>query len=196
MTVYVRPPGQYLNQKSSVNVTSRSMDKYHALSPFVLGPVVLYSGFWAQNVENGWQFSKVYMDQTDENDNPTQEYFLWAYRGWADGWAHRYPKGKGVTPEYTWWDGEKLDYIEARKRVYVPLYREAVMDWEPDLFFDLVDMARLGDLVIHDFDAYDHISLGMSLEDVLNNPYQKMGHGFVLAMMIEEELNGRQPSNR
>jgi hypothetical protein len=34
--------------------------------------------------------------------------------------------GRGAKPEYSLWDGERLDYIEARKRIYAPLYARAV----------------------------------------------------------------------
>lgn len=176
----------------SVNVTSKGSDTYQDLSPFYLGPVRLYTGYPAQNVENAWQFSKVYsMHHHYQWDQPTEEYFMWATLGWRDQQAHRYPMGKGAVPLYSWWDGEKMDYIRARKEIYVPLYKQAVLDYHPHLLQRLIDIVQDGDdLVIHDFDAYDHHVLGMSLDDVLNDPTKKMGHGFVLAMMIEERLNG------
>jgi len=46
----------------------------------------------------------------------------------------------------------------------------------------------VGDIAIRDYDSYDHISLGYSWDDVINDPSRKMGHGFVLAMMIEGVL--------
>jgi hypothetical protein len=42
--------------------------------------------------------------------------------------------------------------------------------------------------VLRDFDAYDHRSLGYTWGDVMNDPHRKMGHGFVLAMMIGNVL--------
>ncbi|KKL81083.1 hypothetical protein LCGC14_1998340 [marine sediment metagenome] len=39
-----------------------------------------------------------------------------------------------------------------------------------------------------DYDAYDHIKMGMSLHNVINNPNQIMGHAFVLAMILEGKL--------
>ena len=32
--------------------------------------------------------------------------------------------GKGKIPLYSWWKGQKLDYINARKQIYVPLYSQ------------------------------------------------------------------------
>lgn len=175
-----------------VNVTSKSSTVYSDLSPFFLGPVSLYGQHYAMNVENAWQFSKVYSMHHDfVRDEPNDDYYTWATIGWRDQYAHRYPMGKGAVPLYSWWDGVALDYVTARKEIYVPLYREAVLEVHPHLLDSLVEYVAGGDdLVIHDFDAYDHRSLGMSLNDVLNDATKKMGHGFVLAMMIEEKLYG------
>ena len=50
-----------------VNTTSRSNDWSKGLSPFFLGPVDLYAGLSAKNVENAWQFAKVYPQHVDIN---------------------------------------------------------------------------------------------------------------------------------
>ena len=34
--------------------------------------------------------------------------------------------GRGAKPEYSLWDGDHLLYIEARLRIYAPLYAQAV----------------------------------------------------------------------
>lgn len=167
-----------------VNTTSRSRDWSQGLSPFYLGPVELYNGYGALNVENAWQFSKVYPDQVDKDGNPTAEYFKWAINGWKDRFAHRYPRGKGAKPLYSYWKGEKLPYVEARKRIYAPLYARAV---EVTPAYEKLKMlyAEKGELWLWDFDGYDHRALGMTYEEVLNHPRKKMGHAFVLAMMLE-----------
>jgi len=87
-----------------INTTSRSQGWSRGLSPFFAGPVDLYGGYSARNVENAWQFSKVYKQHINEEGSPTEEYFEWAKRGWSDDWAHRYPMGKGAIPQYSWWD--------------------------------------------------------------------------------------------
>lgn len=59
-----------------VNTTSRSKKTWEQqLSPFNLGPVDLYSVFKSRNVENAWQFSKVYKDFTDEQGEPIRTQF-------------------------------------------------------------------------------------------------------------------------
>ena len=42
-----------------IDVTSRATDIFKTCSPFFVGPVFLYNGMTAKNVENAWQFAKV-----------------------------------------------------------------------------------------------------------------------------------------
>jgi hypothetical protein len=154
------------------------------LSPFFLGPVNLYGGHIAKNVENGWQYSKVYKEHVDENGEPSQAYFNWAKLGWRDIRAHRYPMGKGAIPEYSYWDGQKLGYVDARKKIYAPLYIRAVAKSRA-LKILIEKHKRCTDICLWDFDAYDHRALGMDYRDVLNDSTRKMGHAFILAMLLE-----------
>jgi len=173
-----------------VSTTSNSEGKWQLLSPFILGPCQLYKGNRSLNMENAWQFSKVYKRHTNEWGDPTFAYFDWARRGWGDHRAHRYPMGKGAIPEYSWWDGTKLDYINARKRIYAPLYARAV---QRTVAFR--ELKRLYNeckrekkrLVLLDYDAYDHRELKMTLTDVLNFKDKKMGHAFVLMMLLKKD---------
>lgn len=170
-----------------INTTSRSSGRdawSRGLSPFHIGPVQLYDGAAAYNVENAWQFAKVYPVHVDKEENPTQEYFDWAREGWRTRRAIRYPMGKGAVPLYSWWAGEKLSYVDARKKIYVPLYTKAVVDTKA--FAKLRELhEKLDEIWLWDFDGYDHVELGMTLKEVLNDPTRKMGHAFVLAMILE-----------
>ncbi len=167
--------------------TTMSSGVFRNLSPFVLGPVETYGGMTARNVENAWQFSKVYARHINEGQ-PTLEYYLWRDNGWANPRAIRYPWGKGAVPEFSLWDGEQLGYIEARKRIYAPVYARAVRPTQS--FETLLTIYNTGkDIILLDYDAYDHHALGMSLVDVIDNPKRKMGHAFVLAMILEGSLS-------
>ena len=170
-----------------VNTTSRSKESWSLeLSPFYLGPVKLYGEWTSRRMENAWQYAKVYADFLSGPDIDLDRYFTWAKDGWSKNYAVRYPMGK-IKPEFLLWDGERLDYITARRRVYIPLYSRAVV--KTSAFSKLVEIYKScpnQNLVLQDFDAYDHRSLNMTYTDVINCPSKKMGHAFVLAMLLEK----------
>ena len=160
-----------------IDTTSSSGD-YKELSPFILPASP------AKNFENLWQFSKVYRQYADSFQNPIAAYFEWRERGYSDKQAHRYPMGKGAIPLYSLWENKRLEYIDARKQIYAPEYAKNVV--KTDSYHRLQTVYSLSpkELILLDYDAYDHMKLGMSLIDVINNPNRKMGHAFVLIMML------------
>ena len=104
--------------------------------------------------------------------------------------------GKGAIPLYSYWDGEHLNYIQARKRIYGPLYANAVLGtsaWNQLYQTYLSNSTALMHAVTHyqtietvlrDYDGYNTDD---SLTTVLNNPYKKMGHAFVLKMLLTKD---------
>ena len=170
-----------------INTTSRSDNWTKDLSPFLLGPVVVYpydEPYASLNMENAWQFSKVYPVHVDGGNNPRDGYWEWAKKGWADSYAQRYPMGKGAKPLYSLWRGEHLSYIEARRKIYGPLYGEAVR--KTGAFQKLEELYEtMGEIWLLDFDAYDHRRYGMGYDEVIKCETMKMGHAFVLAMLLE-----------
>jgi len=172
-----------------IDTTSRSRDWSRGLSPFIIPCGHLYGNYYSVNVENGWGGSKVYA-QHDNNGTPTKDYFLWAQRIWNDSYAHRYPMGKGVKPLYSWWDGKKLTYVEARKKIYIPIYaRECI---KTKAFKQLLQIYRTTkkDIYLIDFDGYNHIEMGKNLTEVCNDPNMRMGHAFVIYSLLEKYKNG------
>lgn len=166
-----------------INTTSHSTDWGKQFSPFVLGPVALYGGRRALNVENAWQYSKVYEEHVDSSGEPSEAYWKWAEAGWASKRAIRYPMGKGSVALYSYWDGEHLGYVEARKKIYAPLYIKAVVP-QP-AFKQLKERFQKGEKIyLWDFDGYDYLEKGRTLGDVLNDPKMKMGHAFIIAMLL------------
>lgn len=166
-----------------INVTSRSKDFGRELSPFLLGPVSLWNSYTSKNVENAWQYSKVYAEYTDDGKTPNKSWYKWAEKGWGKTRADRYPMGKGAKPVFSWWNGEALNYISARSKIYIPLYASAVR--RTDAWKKLRSIYQNSEyevLVIRDFDGYNQ--KGMSLTDILTNSKKPMGHGFVLCMML------------
>lgn len=179
------------NDAIEIDTTSRSKNWTRGLSPFFVGPVDLLNGFVSKNFENCWQFCKVYKQHMGEDGEPTPEYWEWAQEGWNDSWAHRYPMGRGAIPEYSQWLGSKLGYIAARKRIYIPVYSTVVQKTEA--YKKLVEATKRTeiekkDLYLKDFDGYNFRELGMSYDDVINCESRKMGHGFVLAMLLDGKL--------
>ena len=171
-----------------INTTSRSTNWSRGLSPFILGPIDLYDGYISKNVENAYQYSKVFDYYLDDDGNPGENYFKWAKSGWNSDRAERYPMGKGVIPKYSYWNGEKLSYVEARKKIYIPLYSKAVRSTKAysmlestyNKFFSKEEI-----LYLWDFDAHSLEPGTFNYWDLWENPNIKVGHAYVLAMMLE-----------
>lgn len=156
------------------------------LSPFKLGPLKLYGEFEARTMENAWQYAKVYSEHVDSNGEPTDKYWDFARKGWLNPRAVRYPMGKGARPLYSLWQNEKLGYVDARKRIYAPLYANLVIKTKG--YAKLKNLFETEEqIILRDFDGYDHDSKGMSLTSVLNHQGLKMGHAFVLKMLLTND---------
>ncbi|CAF4843705.1 unnamed protein product [Rotaria sp. Silwood2] len=188
------------------NVTSTTKEKWCLeFSPFFLGPIELYPNhndgqiFIAKNMENAWQFCKVYKPFTDTDGySPSEAYWQWAKNGWNDTKPHRFPLGRRANkPLYSLWNGKKLNYIEARKIIYAPLYAKYVE--QTDAYKKLNDIYRKyccentndkhkKPMALVDFDGWDHLGQGYTLEQVINMEKPKMGHAFVLAGLLENNL--------
>jgi hypothetical protein len=170
-----------------INTTSRSTNWSRGLSPFFLGPIDLYGNYKSQNIENAWQYSKVYEYFTNDDKEPNESYFKWAEEGWNSKKAERYPMGRGVKPLYSYWDGVKMNYIEARKNIYVPLYAKAVK--ETLSFKKLKSLYESNEnIYLIDFDAHNLEPKTFKYIDLLNNENLKFGHGYVLSMLLEGEI--------
>lgn len=181
-----------------VDTTSKG-GKWSQLSPFLLGPVRTHTGDTAMNVENAWQFSKIYEEHWDkQNDRPLMSYYKWREQGWADERAHRYPMGKGRKPLGCYWDDSDIsgliqnngltDYIHSRAMIYSTIYAKAVKKTKAyDKLKTYVEEFPERNLYLLDYDAYDHRALGMDYIDVMRCEERKMGHAFVLAMCLEKK---------
>ena len=182
-----------------VDCTSGNRDEemIKGLSPFYLGPVECYDGLKSETFERAWQCAKVYPWMADANGNPDERYFawrdaMWAKKGFENKIDIRFPAGKGNAKKclYAWWKvgGEfrKLGYVEGRKAIYMPLYAKTVVKTEA--YRRLVELRDSGkNLMLLDFDGYNphHPKYNFTYNDVVHCPLLKMGHGFVLAMLLE-----------
>jgi hypothetical protein len=167
-----------------IDTTSHSKTWSVDLSPFYLGPVHLYQDRFAHNVENAWQYSKVYNEHLNSSGTPNEAWFKFATDGFLKQRASRYPMGKGAIPKFSYWNGKRLSYVEARKQIYIPIYAKSVVGTEA--FYRLQRAFKKNDLALFDFDGYltePFIDL-RQFNGIVNNPKMKMGHGFVLAMLL------------
>lgn len=169
----------------AINVTSCSRDLGKNLSPMILGPVVIPNRpLKALRVENAWQYSKVYPEHADSNGDPNVWWYFWSANGFSKPRGERYPKGKTAIPLYCYWNKKKLDYLESRLNVYIPIYAKAARDsgW----FKWLEDKYKTdGHITLWDYDGYDYLAEGKTLEDCIRDLSRPLGHAFVLALMLK-----------
>ena len=181
-----------------IDCTSGNKDVVmRGLSPFYLGPVECYDGLKSETFERAWQCAKVYPWTMGPDGKPNACYFawrdeMWAMKGFGDKLSIRFPVGKKNVGKckYSWWkvDGEfqPLDYVPARKAIYIPLYAKAVVKTEA--YRRLVGLRDSGkNLMLIDFDGYNihHPKYNFTYNDAIHCPWLRMGHGFVLAMLLE-----------
>lgn len=202
---------------------------YGSLSPYSL---VDENG---QIMENIWQFSKVFesvpytkhfysaYDKTVIWEHPaenhvvngeiTNQYLEWRKKGFANKYAVRYPvpfdyrhKCIGAIKDIN--EPVFLDYISARKKIYVPLYCEMVKK-NKDKFVKLKKMLEKGEkLLIIEVDGPHQESMNYykekynvddkfieqntiiaskeNLEILLNDSKHPFGHGYCLAIALQD----------
>ena len=167
-----------------IETTSRSETWSRGLSPFLIGPCLITPRLWSSNMENAWQYSKVYPGHLGKDGKPTLEWYRWAREGFERHGADRYPMGKGVKPICSYWQGKTIGYIEARKQIYIPLYSNTVKGTHAYKLLEQ-EYKNNRDIALKDFDGYRYDLKNMSLGDVIEYKYKRMGHAFVLAMMLE-----------
>lgn len=171
----------------SMDVTSRSSTWGKHFSPFNLGPVDLYDGHWAYNIENAFQFSRVYAEYSTVDGVPAAHYWEWAKKGWQNPKPIKYPLGVWSKHLYHWWDNKKLSNLEAQNQIFLPIYKKAVI--KTTAFSRLKEMYETGqDIYLIDFEGYDHRFLGKSWDDVVNNIDMPVGQAFALCMILEGYL--------
>ncbi len=142
-------------------------------------------GVMSKTVENAWQFLKIW-DFTEGWDANS------AKAAFECDCAMRFPRGKGSKPVGHYWGetGECLDYIEARKRIYLPAYCQ-LLD-QPDrqeLILRLRNEAKLQRIVIWDYDSYSISNLGLqNFSDTINCTVRPFAHAFIVAMAVTGQL--------
>ena len=229
-----------LNERIVIDVTSRVerdktfMEEHPTfardLSPFYIGPITGPDGATSHVFEHFWQCGKVYPCHY-KNEKLLPQYFEWRKK-WYDKeqisrnrTESRHPNVElGYRPSDCLFfahfeDGEykKLNYVEARKKVYIPNYAKLVHNTESFRWLkSLVDDGHKIALV--DFDGYNYYEESAlkglynsylnrckknevipqrkeadflkinSMKKVINCPFLLAGHGFVIKMLLEDDL--------
>lgn len=206
--------------------------KWAGLSPYFLKTS---EGYLHENV---WQFSKVYPKIPEINDkksgwkykavshvvqeSPDEilsgDFFEWRKKGFEFANPVRYPAGYHLrhTCIGAYIEGLEigtkslLDYIEARKRIYLPIYSEAAR--KTTEYKELCRLLKSGvNLLILEIDgphqeSNDYYAEKYGIRDLvqnqtvditpetikilLNDPKHPFGHGYCLAVCLESDVNG------
>lgn len=166
------------------NVTSSGNDGCRALSPFLLHPT--HGLAW--NVENYWQFSKVFPQHWDrETRRPTPAWHRWRDAGWERRGPVRHPMGRGAKPICAWIEGVgPLGYILSRQMLYIPTYLDAVAHDEAaqNALATIREATEHGDVWLWDFDTHDHVTAGKTIGDLIGDPTRPLGHGFLVWALV------------
>jgi len=206
------PRGKFPEGAVRVNVTSKAtalmpddhksdlgdVQPFRALSPFLMGPVTVVPGkkaLEALRMENGYQFTKLYQLHATRDGAPMEDHARWLLDGIYDDKPHRFPMGRGKKPLGAVWRNRIIGYVEARLRIYIPTYVEAICR-DSDAFAAYVQLRELHartsaagqELALYDYDGYDHVKKQTTLASVAANDKKKMGHAFVLAALLENRL--------
>jgi len=168
------------------------------LSPMKLGPVYDESGeLYARTIEDAWQCSKVWERQLGGGDDGHGRWHEWSRRGRFSGESRRH-RGRGK-PLYSYYMGEKLGYVAARKRMYAPWYARCVK--QTDAYRQLKSEHLAGqNLLLVEYDGLDPSALadnrpldGDMLRRLIDDENHVFGHGLVLATCLldkEQEVWG------
>lgn len=214
-------PRKYAKKEGYENIPVISLGKkpWKDLSPFFLGPIEKDNEIVSTNVENYWQFHKVW--ETVDKQNQKKSGWKWAkerhvelidgeYKVLPDYWkwrekglmfekAVRRPNGRNI-PLFSLFEGERLDLIESRKRIYIPAYKNLLRKHPTYLL--LLNKLRNGEkLIIIDLDGprldlhpegrdvdIDKLNEWIGKEKYDDGRYFPYGHGYVVAMSLLEDL--------
>jgi hypothetical protein len=185
----------------NINCCSSAPGDYKNLSPMRLGPFY-YKTEWegatpsetikAENLENFWQFSKVWEGEDDtETNKPIDLFFERRKSGWEQVKGQRHvkkgknPNGNRNIPLYSWWKGQKLLYQQAREAIYCPLYAAIVK--ETSAYKKIDKLLEEGyNVQIIGFDGYDYESQNKTLAECFQDQTRPFGHELVLCAMLGE----------
>jgi hypothetical protein len=218
----------------NISIISTGPSWSRELSPLILGPVNdPKTGLISKNVENFWQFLKVYEDipkttfkkinkiwtcaaQKHAKVSNIEEWEIlpqweeWRDAGFKMDLGIRFPAGTGNkrikmglrrNPLFSYYNNERLGYIDARKAIYVPTYmRLSKLTKAYKYIFNLWKNGK--NIMFIDFDGpqIEQYPNGIEInskitEEKLNDPSRPLGHAYVLCMALIEDMNTYNTNN-
>jgi len=176
-----------LNVTSMQGKENKNRRDFSPMSPFTEEDKEdnpLFTDFY--NFEAFWQSGKVF-----ESISHDKSLDWWKNVNSA---KRRYPGSKGKNVLYAIWShiDKKLDYIESRKKVYVPEYYELIRNREMIKYWN--DKVKNGsNITIYDFDGPrtkdgDPSCLEVNLEllkEKINDTKYPFGHGYIVAGILK-----------
>jgi hypothetical protein len=170
-----------LNVTSAQRTLSLDRRDFSPMTPIEGG----YKGYW--NYESRWQSGKIF-EGIDEKMS-------------KDWWKaqtkpkRRFPKGKGKTILCARFEGYEdngdMDYVTARKTVYVKEYYDLIKDRERTLYWKKL-LEEGQSITIYDFDGPRTEDKGVTclelnedlLKDKINDLKFPFGHGYIVACAL------------
>jgi hypothetical protein len=185
---------------TTVSVCSGGGKLGKSLSPFSLGPVTALETCDIDLpecliFENFWQNLKVFSMELDEKNNPLPVYYSRRLKGFKDPKPHRrvYPKKilekAKAKCEYSFWQRQKLSWVQARIKIYCPIYSELVQ--KTSAFKELKERKKNGEnLLLIGYDGFD-FNPPEDKEELLRiarkhlvDETKTVGHEFVLICLL------------
>jgi len=124
--------------------------------------------------------SKVFPgDEDAETKLPTREWFERRKQGWTDEKPHRHVQ-KGVKPLYSFYKGQKLNYVESRKTLYCPMYENLVRKTKPYQALEKLVSEGTNIQIL----GYDGYKLENTFQEYIDCPNVIFGHELVLCAML------------
>ena len=155
-----------------INLTSRNPDRSFAeqVSPFFVGPVTGPDGATAPNLEVFWQIGKVFPNH-DDGGQPSPKYFEYRDKMYSAKpgeipkpiMRHPYREFGYEADDVLYWaylnaergEYDRLSYLEARKKVYIPEYAKLVAGSEALMWMrGLLDEGKK--IALLDFDGFNY----------------------------------------
>ena len=142
-------------------------------------------------LENAWQSSKVWQADLLANKTEIGPSFFARRRQMAaseKGIRHAISSKKGERPVFQLWNGERLTYIQARAKIYRPLYERLAR--QTDAYKRILASVKQGTNV--QILGYDGFKMGVEasereLEYHLQDVSKPAGHELLLVFMLRAD---------